>query len=63
LEVAHELLLLKGQERQPSFFRQGEMMTRREALGVLMMSPIYYRLPLAARKVLLDEFCSIYGLA
>jgi len=25
-----------------------------------MLSPLYFRLPLAARKILLDEFCRHY---
>ena len=36
-------------------------MTRQEALGILLLSPIYFRLPLAARKRLLDQFCLNYG--
>ena len=32
-------------------------MTKQEALKILMLSPIYFRLSLAARKSLLDEFC------
>ena len=36
-------------------------MTKKEALRILMMSPIYFRLPLQARKTLLDEFCSAYA--
>lgn len=36
-------------------------MSRQEALQVLMLSPIYFRLPVAARKLLLEEFCRKYG--
>ena len=36
-------------------------MTKKEALQILMMSPIYFRLSLPARKTLLKEFCSNYA--
>jgi len=36
-------------------------MTKKEALRILMMSPIYFRLSLQARKTLLDEFCRAYA--
>ncbi len=32
-------------------------MSRQQALHILMMSPIYFRLPLTVRKDLLTEFC------
>ena len=39
------------------------MITRqriRKAINVLMMSPLYFRLDLAARQQLIKEFCQIY---
>jgi hypothetical protein len=36
-------------------------MTKKEALHILMMSPIYFRLPLQDRRNLLDEFCRAYA--
>lgn len=36
-------------------------MTRKEALSVLMLSPMYFRLSLSARKALLNEFYDRYG--
>lgn len=36
-------------------------MTREEALNLLMLSPIYFRLSVPARKKLLEEFCRNYG--
>lgn len=39
------------------------MITRqsiRQAISVLMMSPLYFRLDLAARQKLIIEFCQIY---
>ena len=39
------------------------MLTRqriRKAINVLMMSPLYFRLDLAARQQLIKEFCQIY---
>ncbi|MEW6221079.1 MAG: hypothetical protein AB1634_16315 [Thermodesulfobacteriota bacterium] len=37
------------------------MMTPREAIRVLMLSPIYFRLKLPARKVLVQEFCQLFA--
>lgn len=34
-------------------------MTNREAIRVLMMSPIYFKLDLTARMALIKEFCAI----
>ena len=34
-------------------------MTARQAIKVLMMSPFYFKLDLAARMTLIKEFCSI----
>lgn len=39
------------------------MITRqciRKAINVLMMSPLYFRLDLAARQQLIKEFCQTY---
>ena len=36
-------------------------MTKKEALRILMMSPLYFRLSLPARKILLNEFCRNYS--
>jgi hypothetical protein len=33
-------------------------MTPREAIRILMLSPLYFRLDLEARKILVQEFCS-----
>jgi len=39
-------------------------MTPRQAIRVLMLSPIYFRLDVAARRKLVYEFCALYdGLA
>lgn len=34
-------------------------MTSRQAIKILMMSPFYFKLPLAARINLIKEFCDI----
>lgn len=42
------------------------MITRqclRKAINVLMMSPLYFRLDLAARQQLIKEFCRTYLMA
>lgn len=36
-------------------------MTPREAIRILMLSPLYFRLELEARKALIQEFCSHYS--
>lgn len=39
------------------------MITRqciRQAVSVLMMSPLYFRLDLLARQQLIKEFCQVY---
>lgn len=33
----------------------------REAIKILMLSPFYFKLALADRKVLIKEFCALYG--
>jgi hypothetical protein len=33
----------------------------REAIRILMLSPFYFKLALADRKVLIREFCALYG--
>ena len=35
-------------------------MTTREAIQVLMQSPFYFRMNLAARKALVKDFCSTH---
>ncbi len=35
----------------------------RKAINVLMMSPLYFRLDLAARQQLVKEFCQLYFVA
>lgn len=35
----------------------------RQAISVLMMSPLYFRLDLAARQQLIKEFCQLYTIA
>ena len=32
----------------------------RQAISVLMMSPFYFRMDLAARQQLIKEFCQVY---
>ena len=32
----------------------------RQAISVLMMSPLYFRMDLAARQQLVREFCQVY---
>lgn len=32
----------------------------RQAINILMMSPFYFRLNLAARQQLVKEFCQVY---
>lgn len=34
---------------------------QREAIRILMQSPIYFRMSLAERKILIREFCVFYG--
>ncbi len=36
-------------------------MSTREVISVLMLSPIYFKLDLTARKNLVREFCYLYG--
>ena len=36
-------------------------MTPRKAIRILMHSPLYFRLALAERKLLVLEFCALYG--
>ncbi|MFZ5764967.1 MAG: hypothetical protein ACOY4H_05135 [Thermodesulfobacteriota bacterium] len=36
-------------------------MTVRQAVSILMLSPIYFRLDLPARRVLVDEFLAAYA--
>lgn len=35
-------------------------MKPREAIQILMLSPIYFRLTLVARKELIQEFCQLF---
>ena len=36
-------------------------MNKRNALSILMLSPFYFKMSVAQRKALLDEFCKNYG--
>ncbi len=36
-------------------------MSRQEAIKILMMSPFYFRMSLPDRKLLVEEFCHLYG--
>lgn len=36
-------------------------MTRQQALKVLMLSPVYYRLGTEERMQLVKEYCRLYG--
>ncbi len=38
---------------------EGRAMTPQEAIRILMLSPIYFRLDLPARKELIQEFCDL----
>lgn len=38
-------------------------MTYQEAISILMLSPLYFRLDLAARKILIKEFCDLHCVA
>jgi hypothetical protein len=50
--------------KQVSFKQRRNAMTPRQAIRVLMLSPIYFRLDVAARRKLVYEFCALYeGLA
>ena len=42
-------------------FVDSKGMTPREAVRILMHSPFYFRLALADRKILVLEFCVLYG--
>ena len=42
-------------------FVDAKVMTPREAIRILMHSPFYFRLALEDRKVLVLEFCALYG--
>lgn len=35
-------------------------MTKRKAIRILMQSPFYFRMDLAARKILVQEFCNTH---
>lgn len=35
-------------------------MTQRKAIQVLMQSPFYFRMDLAARRLLVKEFCALH---
>jgi hypothetical protein len=37
------------------------MITPREAIRILMLSPLYFRLDLEARKALIREFCLLHS--
>ena len=36
-------------------------MSRKDAVKILMLSPIYFRLSLPDRKELINEFCHLHG--
>ncbi len=36
-------------------------MTRQEAIRILMLSPFYFRMTLADRKLLVSEFCCLHS--
>jgi len=38
-------------------------MTPRKAVGILMQSPFYFRMDLAARCLLIREFCALHNAA
>jgi hypothetical protein len=42
-------------------FAKGKSMMLREAIRILMQSPIYFRMSPAERKILVQEFCDLYG--
>ncbi|OKY75951.1 MAG: hypothetical protein BM485_06350 [Desulfobulbaceae bacterium DB1] len=37
------------------------IMTRQEAIRILMLSPFYFRMTLADRKLLVSEFCCLHS--
>jgi hypothetical protein len=39
----------------------GKSMRLRDAIRILMQSPIYFRMSPAERKILIQEFCVLYG--
>ena len=36
-------------------------MTQQKAIQILMQSPIYFKLELSARKLLIKEFCALHN--
>ena len=42
-------------------FVNGKSRMLRDAIRILMQSPIYFRMSLAERKILVQEFCALYG--
>jgi len=36
-------------------------MTQQKAIRILMQSPFYFKLELAARKLLIKEFCALHN--
>jgi hypothetical protein len=42
-------------------FAKGKSMMLRDAIRILMQSPIYFRMSPAERKILVQEFCDLYG--
>jgi hypothetical protein len=58
-------IIAKEKQNPPQAIQGGHKMERKqamkEAMRILMMSPLYFQLPLPARKVLVDEFCRTYA--
>ena len=42
-------------------FVNGKRIMLRDAIRILMQSPIYFRMSPAERKILVQEFCGLYG--
>jgi len=48
-------------EEKVMSFVNGKSMMLRDAIRILMQSPIYFRMSPAERKILVQEFCVLYG--
>jgi len=42
-------------------FVNGKRIMLRDAIRILMQSPFYFRMSPAERKILVQEFCALYG--
>lgn len=51
--------ILLGKIVKKKYLRTAAM-TPREAIKILMLSPMYFRMDIRARRALVKEFCSLY---